>query len=315
MEDSKKINEYNSLSPEDVQSNLEQFTNLTKKQQEKKDGIHTFATDISREVQGKNMSVIKIALAEQRRQQEYSAIVKQSKNQKFLYVLLLAIFFVGGSLLIAVSLNKKNETVPIPQISQSQTKANSIVFSNDQIVFDITNFSRSELVQGIKQKYGFVSVPGITNIVTVKKTNEGLRALSGAEFVSSVGTNAPESILPLLQKDFMIGFFQEQNKKEVFVILQFDQFDTFVNQMREWEPFLLEDLITLFSITNNTGSVLFSQTFNSEILLNKESRILRDQNQNFILGYTFADRGTVVITSSKETLTEILERYSIQAIQ
>jgi hypothetical protein len=313
MEDPKKINEYDSLSPEDVQDNLEQLTNLTKKQQEKKDGIHTFATDIAHEVQGKNMSVIKIALAEQRRQQEYSSIVKQSKNQRLLYVLLATVFVVGGVLLIASSLNKQNETLPIPQTSQP--KANSIIFSDDQIVFDVTDFSRSELVQGFRQKYGFVSTPGVTNIITIKESNDGLRTLSGAEFISIVGTNAPEALTPLLQKDFMVGFFQEQREKEVFVILQFDQFDTFVNQMREWEPFLLEDLITLFSITNTSGSILFSQPFNSEILLNKESRILRDQNQNFILGYTFADRGTVIITSSKETLTELLDRYSIQAIQ
>jgi len=313
MEDPKKINEYDSLSPEDVQENLEQLTNLTKKQQERKDGIHTFATDVAHEVQGKNMSVIKIALAEQRRQQEYAHIVKQSKNQKLIYILLATVFVVGGALLVGSSLNKSNQTVPIPQISQQ--KVNSIIFSDDQSVLNVTDFTRSEIIQAFKQKYDFVSNQGITNVVTVKDSNGGLRALSGAEFIASVGTNSPTELAPLLQKDFMLGVYSGIEKKEAFMILQFDDFDTFVNQMRVWEPFLLEDLITLFSITNTYGSVIFSQPFSSEILLNKESRILRDANQNFVLGYTFADRGTVIVTSSKEALTEILDRYSIQSIQ
>jgi hypothetical protein len=308
-------NNQSGLESEAIQKHLENITNAKKESHTPKEGVRTFATDIAGEVRDKNMSVIKIALAEQRRQEEYATIVKKSKKQKLLYLVLTAVFIIGGVWLVAESINQRDASVSTQPINQPQ--ANSLIFSDDQTTLDVTNFSRTEFIQGFKQKTDFTSVKGVTNIIAITESGNTFRALSGAEFVDRIGVNHPESILDLLQYDYMMGVYNEEaQEQEVFAILRFDTFDTFVLRMREWESFLLEDLLSFFSISlSGEGSSIFSKEFSSEIILNKESRILRDANQGFVLGYTFLDRETVVITTSRETLNEIIDRYSVQAIQ
>lgn len=313
MNDSNQNKNEIGLESETIQKNLEHITNAKSNPKSPREGVHTFASDIAGEVKDKNMSVIKIALAEQRRQEEYATVMKKSKTQKIIYILMAGIFIIGGVALIANSLNQRDQQVPIPQTQQQ--KVNSLLFSDNQTTIDVTRFSRTEFIQAFKQKNSFTS-EGVTNIIAIIESGDTFRALSGAEFVDLVGQNAPEGIGDFLQYDYMMGLYQEGETKEPFLVFRFDSFDSFVLYMREWEPFLLEDTVSFFSIsTLGLGSGIYSKNFSSEILLNKESRILRDDNQNFVLGYTFLDRKTVVITRSKQTLTELIERYANQAIQ
>jgi hypothetical protein len=116
-----------------------------------------------------------------------------------------------------------------------------------------------------------------------------------------------------LKKDFMIGV-DGSNDFSVFVIVSFDDFDSVVGEMRTWEPFFVEDMNRMLTIQTGGNLELFSRPFQSEILFKKESRVLRDKNQVFVVGYTFLDRNNLVMTTNQNTIKEVLNRYSVQAI-
>lgn len=303
--------EYSNLSSEEVQDSLERITDA-KKNTQQKEGIHTYTTDIAEEVKNKNMSVIKIALAEQQKKEEHKVMEKKAANQKFLYIIFALIFVLGAALIIMYAVTQKEKPVDMSQTNSGRVE--SLIFTEDQTSIDATNFSRVELIEAIKQKLDFVKPNGITNIVIVKNENESLRLVTGGEFVSLIGRNAPGQLSLSVQDTFMIGSVGEIDKK-LFIITTFDDFESEVSIMREWEPFMLEDMSGLFAVKNSTGIDIFSKPFQSEIVLNKESRILRDDDQNFVLGYMFLDRNTMVVASDLSVLQEVFDRYVVQTIQ
>jgi len=313
MEEKEFPNEYSNLNSDDVSKELETITNNKENVPSKREGVvHTFAKDVAEEMKSNNASVIKIALAEQERQREYQIIVHKEKKQKVLYLVFIFILVMGGAILLASAFNSKNKIIPIPE--SSQTKANSIIFSEEQILFTVDDFSRAEFIQSIRQKIDFIKTNGITNILTIKNDETGrLRTLYGSEFLKLIAPNIPQDFLQQIKDNFMIGV-DEGHKYSTFIIVTFRDFDKTLQYMREWEPFLLQDTITLMSADISDASI-FTQFFQSEIINNKESRVLRDKNQGFVLGYTFMDRSTLVISSNEATISEVLKRYSIQSIK
>jgi len=314
MEEKDTPKEYENLTSEDISQQLE---NITNKETEKKNKLHvrTFARDVAEQMKTNSASVVKIALAEQNRQKEYETIVKDNKKQQIIFLIATFIFVVGGSALLAFSLNNKESTTPIPEITTQAPKANSIVFSEQQEIVDVTNFSRAEMIQTILSRVGFIKEAGITNIITILKNETSPRTMYGPEFISMIAVNLPETTIPLIENNFMIGV-DGDNDFSIFVIFSFKNFDAFVDGFREWEPFLVQDMNRLLAInTSGQGIEVFSKSFQSEILFNKESRVLRDQNQGFVVGYTFLDRNNVVISTNIETIQEVINRYNIQGIQ
>lgn len=297
------------LSAEELSGNLERLANV--KNEKPKEHIRTFASDISKQVQGKNMSVIQIALAEQKRRDENVQIVKKSKQQKILYLVLAGIAFIGGVGLIAFALNYKDSTVPIP--SANQPKANAIVFSENQKVINSTNLSRVEFLNSIDSELPYLADVGITNIIPVTYDTNPPRALSGEEFLQKVARNSPEGFPELVRDDFMLGYLGQT--KDVFLILKFEDFDSVLSLMREWEDFLVQDMVSLMNIPPINNASIFAKDFDSEIILNKSSRVLRNDDQSTILMYTFMDRKHLVLASKQETIQEVLNRYTIQEIQ
>lgn len=314
MEEKDTPKEYENLTSENISEQLENITNKDP-QKANKSHVRTFARDVAEQMKTNSASVVKIALAEQNRQKEYETIVKDNKKQQIIFLIATFIFVVGGSALLAFSLNNKEATAPIPEITTQAPKANSIVFSEQQEVVDVTNFSRSEMIQAVLTRVGFIKELGITNIITILKNQTAPRAMYGSEFISILAVNLPETTVSLIENNFMIGVDGDGNSS-VFVILSFKNLDAFVDGFREWEPFLVQDMNRILKInTSGQGIEVFSKPFQSEILFNKESRVLRDQNQGFVVGYTFLDRNNVVISTSIETIQEIINRYSIQGIQ
>jgi hypothetical protein len=305
-------NEYENLKPEDVSKDLESITNISKEHPKTNSSVRTFAKDVAEQMKSDNTSIAKIALAEQGRQREYQTIVKKSKHQQIIYLILTFIFVVGGAILLGLSFNQKNATTPITNL-QTQ-KANSVIFSEQQTLLTVTDFSRAELIETIRQKIDFIKEKGITNILTVVEEGEIARTMYGAEFLSLVAPNLPEEMIEILGQNFMLGF-DSDNNYSVFLIVTYSNFDTMVKVMRAWEPFLVQDMTRLLSIQTGNDLELFSKPFNSEIIFNKESRILRDGNQGFVVGYTFMDRNTIVLSTNLATIQEVLKRYSIQEIQ
>lgn len=306
-------NEYGNLNEQEVSKDLESFTNTASQKQEKKH-VRTFAKDVAEQMKSNSASVVKVALAEQGRQREYETIVKKSKKEQIIFLVFTFVFVVGGAVLLATSLKNRQNTIPLNQPIQ-QEKTNALIFSESQEILNSVDLSRSELIETFHQRAEFIKAQGITNIIFVLQNEMMARAMTGSEFLTLLGTNIPETLPSLMKDDFMVGI-DGNNNFAVFIMFSFDNFDSVVSLLREWEPFFIQDMVRIMNIqTSGQGIEIFSKSFDSEILFNKESRVLRDQNQGFVAGYTFLDRNTVVMSTNLETIQEVINRYTIQKIQ
>lgn len=276
-----------------------------------KEHIRTYESDVAQQVKGKNMSVIQIALAEQKRQDQYVATIKKSKTQRIVYVLFACVALGGAFALIVWSLSYRESTVPIP--SANAPRANALVFSEQQKPLDTTNLSRTEFLQQITREVSFVTLSGITNIIPVTYASNPPRALSGEEFISRFALNVPQTLPAMFRDDYMLGY--AQNLDDMFVVFKFNDFDEVLNAMREWEDFLVQDFVTLMRLGPFTNADLVSRDFESEVVLNKISRTLRDDAGQTIMLYTFIDRNHLVIATKEQTVQEILSRFSVQSIR
>lgn len=309
-EDSQKKDREN-LSGDFITQELEKLTNP--KETLGKSHVRTFARDVAEQMKTDSGSVVKIALAEQGRQREYETIVKKSKKQQIITLIFIFVFFVGGAIILGLTVRHKNSTVAVSETAQG--KLGSIVFAESQAVVDTTNLSRAEFLNTFLQKVSFIKAAGITNVVMVKSQNSNPNILSASEVLNLIALNIPEGLPQSLSSEFMVGV-DGDNNFATFIIISFENFDKVVQLMREWEPFLMDDFVRFFDIkTDSIESSIFAKTFDSEILFNKESRVLRDKNQGFVMGYSFLDRNHLVITTNLKTIQEVLDRYTVQSIK
>jgi hypothetical protein len=309
----KQNKEEQNLTSEQVSKTLEEAVNVPQKQP--KAHVRTFAKDVAEQMRDNSTSVVKIALAEQNRQKEYETIVKSTKKQQIIFLSLTFVFIVGGAILLAFAMSSKHSDVPVPSLVSPKEKANSIIFSEQQEIVDVTDFSRAETIESILTNVNFVRDAGITNILTTVGSGASVRTMYGSEFLTRIATNIPETTVPLMGNNFMIGV-DGNNNFTLFLIFSFDNFDGVVDGFREWEPFLVQDMNRMLKINTGGKSIeVFSKPFQSEILFNKESRVLRDENQGFVVGYTFLDRNNLVITTNIKTIEEVVKRFSVQEIK
>jgi hypothetical protein len=102
--------------------------------------------------------------------------------------------------------------------------------------------------------------------------------------------------------------------REAFVLMQVDTFDTAFAGILAWESAMSADLSPLFgepvyesfSPEARTASQTTEPYFRDIIAGNKNARVLVNENNDDRIIYTFIDQRTILITTTRETLAEIL---------
>jgi hypothetical protein len=298
--------------PEDIHKQIESITNA-KEEREKvyKAGMRTFEGDIAERVRQKDTSVASIALAEQQRKETGVKIKKQQKKQSTVSGILALVLLVSGIILFFVALSARQQGSVIVQFSPS---SNSIIFSNDQIPFDASGLSRSRFISSMLNLYGTVSREGVTNLVPFTISGQNASRLTAFDFANLLSRNLPENFRQVFTDEFMHGVFVQNSQQYVFTIFRISDISFARTLMREWEDFLLEDMQNVYNIGPISDSLLYSKSFESEIILNKESRILKDDNQRTVIVYTFLDNATIVITTNRDALREVHNRFTNRSI-
>ncbi len=75
--------------------------------------------------------------------------------------------------------------------------------------------------------------------------------------------------------------------------------------MLEWEKSMARDLFPLFGEANTE---FYEKKFEDLTIKNKDMRVILDKNREILLLYSFLGRNTIIITTSKDTLDEIINR-------
>ena len=137
------------------------------------------------------------------------------------------------------------------------------------------------------------------------------RILSTEEFFSLSGASMPVQLTHSLGSMSMFGVHIWNGNKGFFVFTVDDgSFDNAFSNMLVWESDMARDILPLFGVTSDIYTL--NAKWTDMVIKNRDVRVLKNESGDIVLLYTFYDRKTLIITTSADTMGEIISRV-IQA--
>jgi len=126
-------------------------------------------------------------------------------------------------------------------------------------------------------------------------------------FFGIMSTRMPDSLLRSFRSEFMFGI-HSFNGNQPFMILNTDFFESTFAGMLKWEPFMAQEILAMFG-TDITPGIL-DREFEDFVVKNRDLRVLRDDEGEIILLYSFFNRDRLIISTDTETLDEVITRLN-----
>lgn len=273
--------------------------------------VRTYLSDMADTVRQNEISVIKVALAEQNKN-ERENIYKQIEGtpvKKFWW-------FLGGVILIGTAIfgiyylmNKKAQN----NIPQTVTKEEALISYDALTSIDSTSGLLEKIV-AIKNETGgntgsikFISISNIVNGIPEKIITKDL--------ISNLRLGAPASLVRSLSDSFMIGTYTG-DKPNLFIIFQAKDYNYAYAGMLEWEKTLANDAMPLFGLDTGENKLQLAERKWSDLIINnKDARVLINENNKPIFYYLFNDKNTLILTDDEAAIKEITARLIIKNIK
>ncbi|HUC88850.1 MAG TPA: hypothetical protein VMR49_02360 [Candidatus Paceibacterota bacterium] len=276
--------------------------------------LRTYSSDMADAVRNNEMSVIKIAMAEQKRH-EMEKVYEEEKKISTSKILMI----IGGLILIVSSIaglyfifQKKNAD---NAVQQAIIKPNALISYDDQSYIDVTNVSSgANLVNLIKSEAAKPEKQGaIKSLFLTANANGSTALIKLRDFLSLMGVTASSSLIDSFSDRYMIGTYTPADKPHLFLLFEIKDYNQAYAGMLAWERSLLSDMFLLFQIDiSGSNSGLLNASWKDIIINNKDARVLYDQNNNPLLYYIFIDKNNFVIADSQDTIKEIISRLLTQ---
>ncbi len=281
--------------------------------------IRTYKSDVEGTIQTGHLSSINIAMAENRKmlgQARFADIeVKKSKLNKIILIVSLVLVF-GGLLIffipqLLIQLKYGEKAAPVETVSSEPIIT---VDLQDKINLKDINLNRISTTLKDRVDESATKLGQIKNIYLTEGEGVNEKLITASKFLQLIGASVPASIQRTLKAPYMFGLYN-YNGNQRFVVLKVGSYDTTFSGMFTWETTLWQDFKELFGLqTDNSSS---GNTFSIEIkkfqdatFNNKDCRVVKDQSGNIIFLYSIIDQNTIVITTSTDTLREIMNRIS-----
>lgn len=299
--------------------------------------LQTFKGDIEKVVRGGQMSILSIAAAEAERRnntpQTEDSEEGDTLSSRIGSFLRRGVMVVIGIALIASSLGALYyiyqrptavtvQTITPPTSFISIDNATSVLFaigeSRDAFIKNLTGAKNSVALSiGLMEQ--------LYPVRAVSATSTQVIPLSTQDFMTILAPNIPNEIVRALQPEFVLGV-HAYAENQPFLILSVDTYAQAYAAMVAWEPYMRQDLGSLFAYTPRpripeegvatTSDTIVSPVgvFSDMVVENRDARVIKNEAGDIILLWTFIDRTTIVITTNKYTLREILSRSKITPI-
>lgn len=278
-------------------------------------GVRTYASDIAEMMKKEKGSIIKIALAEQQRREEFKKANNPVATKNIIVIFLGIALIVSGIMIFVYSVMSRAKSPDVINLSQNLP---ALLFSENQSHIDMTELNRRELLNAINTQVNNKTLGAgtINNLFISYRFGQTQSQVPVTMFMHKLGINIPDSFFQNLEDSFMLGVFNQEQTNELFLILKVKDFNEAFLSMREWEASMLSEFVNFFNIdTSSYGRVIFSKDFETVTLFNKESRILKDSSGLILLSYTFLDPKTILVTTKGDSLDEILKRINLQTLK
>ncbi len=282
--------------------------------------LRTYTSDMADVMRENEISVIKIALAEQQKR-EREDIYKKAEGTSVSKFFLM----VGGVIFIMLGIYGayyfyKKASAPKAPI-QINKEVQMFIPYEDKSVVDVTNATNSiDISNIIKEEVGRIGKAGsIRSFFLTVKQGENIELIPIKSLLSILESSAPSSLIRNLTDSYMIGTYTPRpdgNTAHLFIILQTNDYNLTYAGLLDWEKSMLRDMFGLFQIdVSGDRSELFEKPWKDIIINNRDARILYDKIGNDVLYYVFVSKDKFVITDNKEAIKEISARLLIQNIK
>ncbi len=269
--------------------------------------IRTYASDMAQAVQEKQGSVVRIVMAEEdKRRREVANVAPTSKRN--------IIFIAGGMMIIALALavivfalTRSKRPAKITETPVAQTIARVIPYDNT-VQIDTTGVRLilgNKLEETLVGSYELGSITALSLTDSTKSTQE----LSITDFINILRLRLPSPFTRSLLPEYMLGIHTFDGN-ELFLLLKSSSYDATFAGMLAWEKTMTIDLRDIFNIPPSTsaGAIISEKKFEDVVIENKDARAILDETGEIILMYSIPNENTVIITKSKDTFKEILNR-------
>ena len=282
--------------------------------------IRTFQSDVEEMLKQGNVSLTKIAVAENEKRVRTEGFSMEptgepASNKTRLIISASAILILLGLITLGVIYFWKNRGVTTsPQTNVATTQP--LIATDSDKNLNITGLTREKIIKELlkERDQDTSTLASISGIRFIEGSGANEQTVNAKIFLEKLKTRAPAELTRSLDDNFIFGF-QAQSVAEPFLILKIGYYQNAFAGMLSWEKDLREDLGPLFirpeptQIASSSDDVLNRNlAFQDIVVKNRDTRALRDSNGKIILLYSFPDKYSIVITTNAETLQEVATR-------
>lgn len=275
--------------------------------------LRTYSSDMADVVRENEISVIKIAAAEQRRHEQEALYRKaQGTSVSKFFMFLGALILIAGGLVGSYFLLQKKDVIIAPV--EVQKNIETFIPYDKESYVDMTNATGPlDVTSIIKAELKGVNTPRSIEALFLTTSASGKpELLSIQKFMSLMKLTAPGPLSRSLNDQYLVGTYKssvEDRDPHLFLMFETNDYNTAYAGMLKWESTMIDDLFDLFGIdVSGERRVLFEKEFKDIIIANRDARILYDDSGVDALYYIFLDKNKIVITDNQEAIVEIMTR-------
>lgn len=264
--------------------------------------LRTYQGDIAEAIKRQNESVATIAIKEHARKQQTTSPTQTNQLSNLptsMVKLFLGLILIAGSIFALLFVLGTFQTNDATQI----TIEKSLIDYNNRL--SLNGLDDKNLLGEIDK----ISSPG-TTIIDIE-TTDGQKIGSARELFSIFGLNLPPSLARNLKEEFAFGLYTKEAVRTPFVIIKIADFGSAFAGMLEWESTLPTNLSSIFKANEDT---IYS--WQDLIIKNKDVRAYAEStnSDNILIGYTFLDKNTILITGRAEAIADLSAIYASHSV-
>ncbi len=273
--------------------------------------LRTYSSDVAKALKQNQGSVIKIAMAEEKKRRESLQGFNEQKESKKWLVWIFVFLLLGAITLLSVwYINRPKEVV----IETKTGLQNSEIFVEREKIF-LLEGGRSTIIQNIDQAKKEMQSQNnqMMNIYMLLGANTSNKKATFDDLMSYLGNDTPKAFSVSTVKDFMLGIENREGVVSPFFILKADSFEELFPGMINWENEIVLDTYEIFGIEEYLINDLSERSWQDKLVNNKDMRYLYDETGSVVLVYGYAEPETIVLAESQETFDRVLGRLQDRA--
>ena len=278
----------------------------------KTSSIHTYAGDMATMVRENEASVIKIAMAEQKRRslEIEKQVSTQQKNRALIFGILSVVLIIGSIFIYKYLEQRGKVEATHPEII---TQLPTLIPADTQTIIDASSIAgREDLVRVIKNLKN-QKKNGLIESIFLKSDN---KIWDSAKFLEVIGSSIPGNFQRSLDSNIMIGIYRPtltNNQNGLFFVFRSNSYEQAVAGAYAWEKTLLDEFSTIFNIDiKNEKILLLQKPFEDILIQNTDARVLKDLDNKPIMYSVLLNQNLYIVSDKQEIIIEALKRLRTQ---